>query len=221
MATSGTYTWRPDVEEIITEAAERCLLDPTMIDRKTALTMRRSLNLLFAEWAVKGVNYWTTVESTLTLTSGTRLYSLPAGTVDILDAVIRRNDSDTGLSRIALTDYNALPDKTTTGKPSQFFFDRQYTPQIYLYPVPSNSTDTIIYWNFFQIEDVVKSQSDIDVPYRWTEAMCAGLASKASIKIPGVQNDRIMMLGAQAENAFNDAATDEGEKASLKIIPVF
>jgi hypothetical protein len=51
--------------------------------------------------------------------------------------------------------------------------------------------------------------------------MCAGLASKASIKIPGVQNDRIMMLGAQAENAFNDAAADEGEKVSLKIIPVF
>ena len=167
------------------------------------------------------MNYWTTVESTLALVDGTRSYSLPAGTVDILDAVIRRSNSDTGLSRIALTDYNALPDKTTTGKPSQFFFDRQYTPQIYLYPVPSNSTDTIIYWNFFQIEDVVKSQSDIDVPYRWTEAMCAGLASKASIKIPGVQNDRIMMLGAQAENAFNDAATDEGEKASLKIIPVF
>lgn len=221
MATSGTVAWRPDVEEIVTEAYERCLVDPALMTRKMALTARRSLNLLFSEWSVKGINYWTTSEATLSLTQSTRNYELPAGTVDVLDATVRRSGTDTGLTRLALTDYNALPNKTTEGKPSQFFFDRQYTPQIYLYPVPENSTDTLVYWRFAQQDDVVTANSDVDVPYRWTEAMCAGLADKLSIKIPGLPNDRILLLGAQAKSAFDDAATDEGEKASLKIIPVF
>jgi hypothetical protein len=220
MATSGTVVFRPDIGEIVIEAMERCLIDPSKVSRKQVLTARRSLNLLFVEWAVKGINYWTTAQTTLALVAGTATYTLPTGTVDVLDAVIRRSSADTGLTRISLTDYNALPDKDTQGKPSQFFFDRQYTPQIYLYPVPENATDTIVYWEFLQMEDVTASQQDADVPYRWTEAMCAGLASKMSIKIKGMPNDRIMLLGAQAESAFEDAATEEGEKASLKIIPV-
>mgnify|MGYP003648645504 CR=1 FL=1 len=219
MATSDTVTWRPEVEEIITEACERCGVDPAHIDRKTALSARRSINLLFSEWSVRGINYWTTTESTLTLTASTRVYTLPVGTVDVLDAVLRRSSSDTQMTRLALTDYNALPNKTSEGLPINFFFDRQYTPQLYLWPVPENSTDTLIYWQMAQPDDVASSQQNADMPYRWTDAMCAGLAAKLAMKIPGVSDTRITMLAAQAETSFNLAATEEGEKAALKIIP--
>ena len=219
MATSGTVTYQPEVEEIITEACERCGVDPTRIDRKLVLSARRSLNLMFSEWAVRGINYWLTTETTLALVSGTRTYTLPAGTLDILDAVIRRGSTDTEMERLGLVDYNSQPNKTTTGLPINFFFDRQATPQIYLWPVPENSTDTIVYWRLARPDDVTLSQQDPDVPYRWNEALCSGLAAKLSMKIQGVPDTRIALLSAQAEGSFNHAATEEGEKAALRIIP--
>ena len=219
MATSGTSTFRPEIDEIVTEACERCGLDPTLIDRKVAVSARRSLNLMFSEWSVRGVNYWRTTETTLSLTASTRNYSLPVGTIDVLTAVLRRDSNDTLLSRLSMTDYNAQANKTTEGKPSQYFFDRQYTPQIYLWPVPENSTDTVIYWGLTQLEDAAVSYQDTDVPYRWTEAMCSGLAARLSLKLPGVPNDRIVLLSTQAEISFKFAADEEGEKAALRIIP--
>ena len=202
MATSGTSTFRPEIDEIVTEACERCGLDPTLIDRKVAVSARRSLNLMFSEWSVRGVNYWCTAETTLSLTAS------------------RRDGNDTLLTRLSMTDYNAQVNKTSEGKTSQYFFDRQYTPQIYLWPVPENSTDTIIYWGLTQLEDATASYQDTDVPYRWTEAMCSGLAARLSLKLPGVPNDRIVLLSTQAEISFKFAADEEGEKAALRIIPM-
>ena len=88
-----------------------------------------------------------------------------------------------------------------------------------MWPVPENSTDTIIYWGVTQLEDATASYQDADVPYRWTEAMCSGLAAKLSLKLPGVPNDRIALLSTQAETSFKYAADEEGEKAALRIIP--
>ena len=219
MATSGTVTFRPEVDEIVTEACERCGLDPTLIDRRVAVSARRSLNLMFSEWSVRGINYWNTAEATLSLTQSTRSYALPAGTVDVLTAVLRRDSNDTNMTRLAMTDYNGQTNKTTEGMPPQYFFDRQYTPRIYLWPVPENSTDTIVYWAVSQNEDITASYQDTDVPYRWTEAMCAGLASKLALKLPNVPPQRLQILLTQAESSFQFASDEEGEKAALRIIP--
>jgi hypothetical protein len=219
MATSGSVTFRPEVDEIVTEACERCGVDPTLIDRKIAVSARRSLNLLFSEWSVRGINYWCTTESTLSLTQSTRSYALPSGTIDVLTAVLRRNNNDTEMSRLSMTDYNAQVNKTTESMPTQYFFDRQYTPSIYLWPVPENSTDTLVYWALSQIEDITAAYQDTDIPYRWTEAMCAGLASKLAIKLPNVSPQRMQILFTQAESSFQFASDEEGEKAALRIIP--
>ena len=58
MATSGTVAFQPNVEEIITEAFERCGIDTQTQTGNRAVSARRSLNLLFAEWANRGINYW-------------------------------------------------------------------------------------------------------------------------------------------------------------------
>ncbi len=219
MATSGTYTFRPDIDEIIVEAWERCGIDAQQLTGYQARLSRRSLNIMFADWATRGINYWTTVETTLSLTESTATYTLAAGTVDVISAVVRRSSADTSMTRISLTDYNALPDKTTEGLPTQFFFDRQYTPQIYLWQVPENSTDIIVYWALMQVEDVTSSNEDADIPYRWTDAMCAGLALRIYTKIPTLDSIRLAELKQQALDAFDHAATDEGERATLRIIP--
>ena len=88
MATSGTVTFRPNVEEIITEAYERCGIDIQTRTGYQAISARRSLNLLFSEWANRGINYWTVQQRTLSLTADTSSYDLPAGVLDLLDVVI-------------------------------------------------------------------------------------------------------------------------------------
>ena len=85
MATSGTVAFRPNIEEIITEAYERCGLDIQTRTGDQAISARRSLNLLFSEWANRGINYWTVTQNTLNLAQGTSSYDLPAGILDFLD----------------------------------------------------------------------------------------------------------------------------------------
>ena len=78
MATSGTTSFDLKIDEIIDEGYERCGLSTNAgYDLRSA---RRSLNLLFAEWANRGINYWAVQNNTLNLTQGTISYTLPVGT---------------------------------------------------------------------------------------------------------------------------------------------
>ena len=144
MATSGTVAFRPDVEQIITESYERCGIDTQTRTGDQAVSARRSLNLLFSEWANRGINYWAVQNNTLILVNGqTTPYTLPVGTIDLIDVVIRdtsgASTTDTVLNRISIADYNQLPEKTSSGKPSQYMLDKQYTPNLYVWQVPDTS----------------------------------------------------------------------------------
>ena len=123
MATSGTRDFNLDISEIIEEAYERCGLEVrTGYDAKTA---RRSLNLMFAEWANRGLNLWTVKSGTINLTQGQATESLNSDVVDLLDVVLRRNNTDYEVERISRGDYVTLPNKTTQGRPSQYWLNRQ------------------------------------------------------------------------------------------------
>ena len=144
MATSGSRDFNLDVGEIIEEAYERCGLEVrTGYDARTA---RRSLNLMFAEWANRGLNLWTVKQAFFTVTQGTSEYALDSDVVDLLDVVLRRNNTDYEVHRISRGDYATLPNKTTQGRPSQFWLDRQISPKLYLWSVPENNTDQIRYY---------------------------------------------------------------------------
>jgi hypothetical protein len=218
MATSGTVAFRPNVEEIITEAFERCGIDTQTRTGDHAISARRSINLLFSEFANRGINYWTVTSNTLTLVSGTSSYALPAGTIDIMDAVVRDSSSstDTIINRITLQEYNQLPNKTSSGKPSQFMIDRQYTPVIYLWQVPNTSTYSIVYWALNQQEDVNASNQDADIPYRWSDTICAGLASKLAVKYAP---DKFQLLNEMYERSFSFSASSDNDGVSLRIQP--
>ena len=219
MATSGTVTWRPDVAEVITEAYERCGYTPAALTARDMKSARMSLNLMFSEWAVRGINYWAITEVSQALVSGTSTYTLPVGTVDMLTPVVRRSGVDTPLTRMALSGYQELSDKTTPGLPVNFFLDRQYTPKIILWPVPDNSTDTIEYWQLSQLEDVTASAQDVDAPHRWQEALCSGLAAKLGVKKITEDAVKRLELKTDGEIAFGLASGDERERATLRIVP--
>jgi hypothetical protein len=218
MATSGTVAFRPDVEEIITEAFERCGIDVQTRTGDHAISARRSINLLFSEFANRGINYWTLSQNTLPLVNGTTSYTLPVGTIDILDAVIRDSSSNTDqiINRITIQDYNQLPNKDTAGKPSQYMIDRQYTPVIYFWSVPNTSTYSLVYWAMNQLEDVTLSNQDADVPYRWSDTICAGLASKLAMKYAP---EKFQLLNEMYERSFNFAASSDNDGVSLRVQP--
>ena len=180
MATSGSRDFNLDVGEIIEEAFERCGSQVrTGYDAKTA---RRSLNLMFAEWANRGVNLWTVKQNTITLTEGQGQETLTADVVDILEVVLRRDNTDYEISRLSRGEYLDLPNKTTKGRPSQFFFDRQITPVINLWATPENSTDQIVYYYVQRIEDADALVNTTDMPFRFYPCMVAGLAYYLAVK---------------------------------------
>lgn len=126
--TSGVAAFNLDLSEIVEEAFERAGSElRTGYDLRTA---RRSLNLLFADWANRGVNMWTFEQQTINLVTGQPTYALPDDTVDILDHVIRTNanqpsnQSDLTITRISMPTYATIPNKLTTGRPIQVWIQR-------------------------------------------------------------------------------------------------
>jgi hypothetical protein len=215
MATSGTVAFRPNVEEIIAEAYDRCGLGAETRTGYQAVSARRSLNLLFSEWANRGINYWAVSQNTLTLSDGTTSYTLPVGTIDIIDAVIRDGSTDQTINRVTISEYNEIPNKTTEGKPSQYMIDRQYTPVIYFWNVP-DKTYTLNYWAMNQLDDITASNQDADIPYRWSDCICAGLASKLSMKYAP---EKFQLLNEMYERSFNHASSSDNDGVSLRVQP--
>tara|TARA_R110000796_G_scaffold98493_3_gene205982 strand:- start:3512 stop:4177 length:666 start_codon:yes stop_codon:yes gene_type:complete len=216
MATSGTRTFNLDIAEIVEEAYERCGLEVrTGYDAKTA---RRSLNLMFAEWANRGLNLWTVDSKEITLTQGQAIYTLLPDVVDLLDVVVRRNNTDYEVQRISRGEYTTLPNKTTQGRPSQYWFNRQIDPVINLWSVPENSTDVLIYYYVERIEDAGVYTNTSDLPFRFFPCMVAGLAYYLAMKrVP----DRIQMLKTVYEEEFQRAADEDQGRTPLKLQPSF
>ena len=176
MTTSGTAVWNPDVAEIIEEAYERAGVEiRTGYQLKTA---RRSLNIMMAEWANRGINLWTVEQGVIPLTQGTVQYDLPADTVDLIEHVIRQNPGNTAtqvdlqITRIALPTYATLPNKLTTGRPIQIYVDRQApVPNIKIWPTANNDSYTLVYWRLRRLDDAgnsagtnLKGTSIVNVP---------------------------------------------------------
>ena len=214
MTTSGSRDFNLDVGEIIEEAYERCGLEVrTGYDARTA---RRSLNLMFADWANRGLNLWTVKQGTITLTAGQAQETLTADVVDILEVTLRRSGTDYEVERISRGEYATLPNKTTQGRPSQFYFDRQIDPVINLWSVPENSTDQLIYYYVQRIEDADALVNTTDMPFRFYPCMVAGLAYYIAMKRAP---ERIQLLKSVYEEEFQRAADEDEGRTPLKLQP--
>lgn len=126
--TSGSTGFNLDLTELVEEAFERVGSEMrTGYDLKTA---RRSLNLLFADWANRGVNMWTFEQGTIDLVQGQNTYALPGDTVDLLEHVIRTqanqqsNQADLTITRISVSTYATLPNKLQQARPIQVWVQR-------------------------------------------------------------------------------------------------
>jgi len=214
MATSGSRDFDLDVAEIIEEAYERCGLElRTGYDARSA---RRSMNLMFADWANRGLNLWTVKQATQALTQGTATYTFTADYTDLLDVVVRRSGTDFELSRMSRSEYLNTPNKTTQGRPSQFYYNRQVSPEVTLWPTPENSTDTLVYYYVQRIEDVDALVNTTDAPFRFLPCMVAGLAYYTALK---KAPERVQLLKNLYEEEFQRAADEDEDRVALKLQP--
>ena len=243
MTTSGTSSFNLDLSEIVEEAFERCGSElRTGYDLRTA---RRSLNLLFADWANRGINMWTIEQGTINLVQGTATYALPVDTVDLIEHVIRTGagsqstQADLTITRISVDTYATIPNKLAQGRPIQIWINRQSgaqyplatapngtnpstgidAPQVNLWPIPDGSQPyQLVYWRLRRIQDAGNGVNTFDVPFRMISCLAAGLAYYLALKIPGAES-RIQILQQQYNEAWELAATEDREKAAQRFVP--
>ena len=218
MATSNSTDFEPNVAEFVEEAFERCGLElRTGYDLKTA---RRSINLMLAEWANRGLNQWTIEEATQTVTEGTTNYSLNSNVIDILDVVLRstinQTQTDISMNRISRSEFINIPNKTTKARPSQFFLDKLSTPTLKVWPAPENSTDILVFNKIVRMDDADKPTNTMDMPFRFYPCFAAGLAYYISLKRAP---ERTSQLKSLYEEEFDRAMSQDEDRASYRVRP--
>ena len=244
MAYSGTRTFNLSIEEIIEEAFERCGLEVRSgYDLKTA---RRSLNLMFADWANRGLNLWTIDYATQTMTPGTNFYSVNKKLVDIVDAAITTtagatanlegdsNTTDVTITKISRTEYLNLSRKQEDGtngdaRPTQFcLINGQVTvnggtntgrPEhnMTLFVYPSPDKAYILKYFFInRIMDAGAYTNEADVPFYFLPCVVSGLAYYMSIK-----RAPQMSAGLKAvyDEEFERTADANRERVSFRVKP--
>ena len=287
MTTSNSKNFEIDVAEYIEEAFERCGQEVrTGYDLRTA---KRSLNLLFADWANRGLNQWTIEQTTIALAAGISEYpsgsltlsvaatgsftggetitggtsgatasitstltttsfatTIPVGsftlnetitggtsgatttvsavqdlsdtqsTIDMLSAVVTRTGTDFEITRLSRSEFLNIPTKTQTGRPNQFFLDRQISPVLKIWPVPDNSTDVIKFNRLTRIDDADAFTNTVDIPFRFYPCLAAGLAYYLSMK----RSPQLMApLKVIYEEEMLRAMEEDRDRASFKISP--
>ena len=233
MATSGTTTFEStfSIDDVITEAYERLgRFDYSGNDLKSA---RRSLNIMFQEWANRGLHYWQVKNNSITLVSGQSVYTMFRSTTDgtsdatavygvddILEALYRNSSSvDFPLTKINRSAYQGLSNKTQTGVPTQYYVQRfidKVTITLYLTPGASEAGNFLNYYYVSRIQDAGNYTNEADVPYRFVPCMVAGLAYYLSQKINPQLTQQMKLL---YEDELKRALEEDGSASSSFITP--
>ena len=223
MATSSSKNFEPDVAEYIEEAFERCGIElRTGYDLKSAT---RSMNIMLAEWANRGLNQWTVIEKTVDMVASTPTYNIDStnstAPIDVLDVFIRETTGsetiDIPLSRLSRAEYSHVTNKSTTGKPNQYFVNKLLSPTVTVYPVPDLSSKYTLHMNVLtRMDDADSATNTMDLPFRFYPCLTAGLAYYMSMKrAPQLTGQ----LKAIYEEEFDRALSTDEERSSFHISP--
>ena len=223
MTSSGTYNFSLSNAQIIQLAFDRAQVRVPELRDEHMVNAARELNLMFVQWSNKQPNLWEVVRTQTTLTAGTATITLTPQTVLVLDASIVLNYGTQSESRryitpISRTEYLSYASQQTQGPPTVYWFDRLISPTVTFYPVPDNGGPyTFDYFTCTQMQDAnIPGGETPNVPYRWFDAMVAGLAHRlARIYNPQIEQIR----KADADEAWIIAATQDIEPVPLVLAP--
>ena len=240
MATSGTTNFESGflIDDIIEEAYNRVGLDS--VSGYQLKSARRSLHIMFQEWANRGLHYWELGNLEIDLVEGQAEYkffrnsadgtsatSIPNGIYgidDVLEAAYRTNrtttsQSDSSLTKIERSTYQSLANKLTKAQPTQYYVQRFIdNTTISFYPTPdaTAAANHITMYYIKRIQDVGGYSNNADVPYRFVPCMTSGLAYYLSQKVNPQLTGQLKML---YEDELNRALVEDGSSTSTFITP--
>ena len=219
MATSGTFNFALEIDDVIQEATEMIGGEQTLGHEPASA--RRSLNLMLKDWQNRGILLWSTEASAITVTASVSSYALSGSTIDALQVIVNRDNTDLPLTRISYEEYLQIPQKSQTGRATQYSIKRDRdNPTLFIWPIPENSTDVLKVEKIRELEDINKSAGqNADVPKRFLPCLSAGLAFYMSIKRPGVDAGKITFLKQNYEELLGRALTEDSERASIFFKP--
>ena len=240
MASSGTTTFEKGfaIDDIIQEAYDRVGL--RSVSGYQLKSARRSLNIMFQEWANRGLHYWELGNLEIDLVEGQAEYkffrnsadgtsatSIPNGVYgidDVLEAAYRTNrattsQSDSSLTKIDRSTYQSLANKLNKAQPTQYYVQRFIdNTTISFYPTPdaTAAANHITMYYIKRIQDVGGYSNNADVPYRFVPCMTSGLAYYLSQKVNPQLTGQLKML---YEDELNRALVEDGSSTSTYITP--
>jgi len=233
MATSGTTVFDKNfsIDEVIEEAYERIGQQP--MAGQEMKSARRSLNIMFQEWANRGLHYWEVKNNSITLVNGQSVYTMfrstsdgtssataVYGVDDILEASYRNSSSvDFPLTKINRSEYQSLSNKTDTGTPTQYFVQRfidRITVTLYLTPGSTEAGNFLNYYYVSRIQDAGAYTNEADVPYRFVPCMVSGLSYYLSQKFAPQRTQEMKLL---YEDELQRALQEDGSSSSSYISP--
>lgn len=222
MATSGTFAFAPSAADCVLNAFARLQIRATELTQQHLADAYNESNLLQVEFANRQPNLWTSELYTVTLVASTATYTLPARLIAITAAFVSTTSGSTTtdmiIGPVSASEYAVYPVKAQTGIPNVYWYNRQATPQITLFPVPDDATTyTLSLRVLAQQEDAsMASGTTLDLPYRWMDAFTAGLAARLAQIYKPEMADR---LDARAERSWTIAAKEDQEDVPLTIAP--
>jgi len=200
MATSGTYSWAPNRAQVKQDALEMVGGDVYgETDAAVNASADSSLNGLIKALNVNKTDIQVIVKSTIETVNGTASYALPTGAIGVDSVYITVNENGYPLTPLTKDQYYGKGLKAATGRPSEFYHDRQAN-LVYLYPVP-DSAYTVTYGKISQFQDMTEDEQNFDFPAAAIEMLTFGLAHRLSMKRSGMAISEKDSLEKQFEKA--------------------
>lgn len=199
MAVTGTYT----VRDICLKGLKKAGViaqDAQSAEAYETTTARDSLHVLLKSWQNADFRVFTLASQSVTLTTAASYTLSPVRPMSLETVRFKSDGRETPMIQMMRQEYDELPDKTVTGQPTQYYYDRQREAALlYVWPLlasASGETLEITYWR--EIEDVDALGEAIDMPAEWYRAVIYGLAADLcddfEIENPKIEAKALMLL---------------------------
>jgi hypothetical protein len=237
MTTSGTTSWNLNVAKIIEVASRRAFSQGSnkgMLSSIDAKNARDCLNMVLTDLTNEGHTLNKLEFKTFPTLVGQPTYSLSTDVLDIFDVVYARYNglgsdplyTESSLTRIDLAAYNQINNKgMQSSLSSEFALHRGMNEvTMYVYPTSDNTDDEIRYWALTRIEDVTEARQDVDLSYRYTNALIAGTAYYLAIENPEdseLYELRLKRLKMSYQESVDSAFGEDRDRVSMYIKPGF
>lgn len=215
---SNQFTFQMTLEQIIREAAQKSGGGP--LDGEQLKSYINSFNIIQQKLLNRGLPLAWLLRGSLTVCSGCREYTLNSRIEDIHNAVIATSsDVDVRIERVSLAEYNEIPTKTRTGRPTTYAIERLHDAlNLFVWPTPDQNYDLSLYVHT-RPDDLFKYTDTVRLQPRMYPPLISGMAHEIAMKRPGTPLDLVQYLETQYEKDLREAYSEDRERSSYVISP--